>query len=111
MMRLRRLAGTYAEYAVSDVMAQRRKKWRLNNGLKERTFPFHIEDNGTFFRDVMPPLQCADSDCHWLEWQLQFAVTAYEHINDDRIIPDRFVVDWAAGCQQLLLRAALHSRG
>jgi hypothetical protein len=95
LLRLRRLAGTYAEYALSDVMTQRRKKWRLNNGLKERTFPFHIEDNGTFFRDVMPPLQCPDSGCHWLEWQLLFAITAYERINDDRIIPDRFVVDWA----------------
>jgi hypothetical protein len=77
-------------------MAQRRTKWRLNNGLKERTFPFHIEDNGTFFRDVMPPLQCADPACHWLEWSLQFAITAYERVNDDRIIPDRFVVDWVA---------------
>ncbi len=44
MMRLRHLAGTYAEYALNDVMTQRRKKWRLNNGLRERTFPFHIED-------------------------------------------------------------------
>jgi len=96
MLRLRSLAGTYAAYALNDVMAQRRMKWRLNNGLRERTFPFHIEDNGAFFRDVMPPLQCADADCHWLEWQLLFAITAYERINDDRIIPDRFVVDWAA---------------
>ena len=96
MLRLRRLAGTYAAYALNDVMAQRRMKWRLNNGLKARTFPFHIEDNGAFFRDVMPPLQCADADCHWLEWQLLFAITTYERINDDRIIPDRFVVDWVA---------------
>ena len=58
--RLRRLAGTYAEYALGDVMAQRREKWRLHNRLQETTFPFHIEDNGTYFRDLMPPLQCDD---------------------------------------------------
>lgn len=35
-----------------------RKAWRLTNGLKERTVPFQIEDNGTFFKDVIPELQC-----------------------------------------------------
>jgi len=91
---LRRLAGTYAEYGHGDVMAQRREKWRLHNGLRSRTFPFHIEDNGTFLRDVTPPLVCEDPVCRELEARLLHALVPYERIDDDRIIPDRFVVDW-----------------
>jgi hypothetical protein len=92
---LRRLAGTYAEYALGEVMTQRREKWRRHNGLVERTFPFHIEDNGTYHRDLMPALKCDDPACRHLEAQLLRALASYELIDDDRIIPDRFVVNWA----------------
>ena len=91
---LRNLAEKYAEYALGDTMAQRREKWRRHNRMQEKTFPFHIEDNGTYFRDLLPPLQCADQECRHLEAQLLHARISYEKIDDDRIIPDRFVVDW-----------------
>jgi len=92
---LRNLAGRYAEYALGAPMAQRREKWRLHNRRQAKTFPFHIEDNGSFFRDLTPPLECDDAGCRALEAQLRYALTAYEKIDDDRIIPARFVVD---GC-------------
>jgi len=98
---LRRLAGTYAEHALSGVMTQRRKKWRLHNDLREKTFPFHIEDNGTYHRDLLPVFQCNDATCRNLEARLLYAITSYEHINDDRIIPDRFVVDWVTPTTRL----------
>ena len=91
---LRRLAGKYAEYALGDVMAQRREKWRLHNGLQERTLPFHIEDNGTFHRDLSPAFVCEDPLHQSLEARLVRDIVSYERIDDDRIIPDRFVVDW-----------------
>ena len=91
---LRQLAVKYAEYARGEVMAQRREKWRLHNGLRERTFPFHIEDNGSYFRDLTPALICEDPVQRQLEARLLNAIIGYERINDDRIIPDRFVVDW-----------------
>ncbi len=91
---LRQLAARYATCATSDAMAQRREKWRRHNGLVEKTFPFHIEDNGTFFRDLLPPLVCREDPGRELEARLLHAVTAYERIDDDRIIPDRFLVDW-----------------
>ena len=94
MTRLRNLAGAYADIAHGEVMAQRREKWRLHNRLQERTFPFHIEDNGSYVRDLLPPVECEDAECRVLEHGLLHALTAYETINDDRIIPDRFVVDW-----------------
>jgi len=107
---LRNLAARYAEYATGEVMAQRREKWRLHNRLQEKTFPFHIEDNGTFFRDLLPPLECEDDACRELESRLLLALVAYERIDDDRIIPDRFVVDWATSitglCDELRLTHA-----
>ena len=93
--RLRELAGKYAEYACGEPMAQRREKWRVHNRLQEKTFPFHIEDNGSYFSDLTPPLECEDAECRALESRLLHALVAYEMIDDDRIIPDRFVVDWS----------------
>lgn len=96
--RLRTLACKYAEYACGETMRQRREKWRLHNRLEQRTFPFHIEDNGAFFQDLTPPLGCEDEECRALEGQLLHALVGYEMIDDDRIIPDRFVVDWSTRC-------------
>jgi hypothetical protein len=93
-LHLRRLAVIYTDYALGDVMARRREKWRLHNSLRQRTFPFHIEDNGSYLRDLSPKLMCEDPVPRQLEARLLKAIVSYERINDDRIIPDRFVVDW-----------------
>jgi len=108
--RLRELATKYAEYAHGEPMAQRREKWRLHNRLEEKTFPFHIEDQGSYTRDLMPPLECEDAECRGLENRLLYALTTYETINDDRIIPDRFLVDWCTpmtvACDELQITRA-----
>jgi hypothetical protein len=113
--RLRNLAGQYAEYALSAPMAQRREKWRLHNRRQEKTFPFHIEDNGSFFRDLVPQSECEDAGCRALEAQLLHALTAYEMIDDDRIIPARFVVDWCTPstgiCDELRITRADNGHG
>jgi len=113
--RLRALAGRYAEYACGEPMAQRRQKWCLHNGLQEKTFPFHIEDNGSYFKDLTPPLECETNECQGLESGLLHALVAYEKINDDRIIPDRFVVDWctpvSGACDELEVTRADNGRG
>ena len=85
--RLRDLAGTYAEYACGEPMAQRREKWRLHNRLEERTVPFHIEDNGSYFRDLTPPLECEGAECRGLEARLLHALVAYEKIDDELLMP------------------------
>ena len=112
---LRTLAGTYAAYARGDVMAKRREKWRLHNGLRERTCPFHIEDNGTYLRDLVPALKCEDPVERNLEARLVNAIVAYERIDDDRIIPDRFVVEWVVEttnlCDELQFTRAEDGRG
>ena len=113
--RLRNLAGKYSEYACGKPMSQRREKWRVHNRLQEKSFPFHIEDNGFYFRDLTPPLECENDECRALEGKLLHALLAYEKIDDDRIIPDRFVVDWctslSANCDELQITRADDSRG
>ena len=113
--RLRELACKYAEYALGAPMAQRREKWRVHNRLQERTFPFHIEDNGSYFKDLTPPLECEDDECRGLERRLLHALVAYEMIDDDRIIPDRFVIDWctpvSGNCDELEITRADNGRG
>ena len=105
---LRELASRYAEAAHDEAMARRREKWRLHNRMQERTFPFHIEDNGTYLRDLLPALRCEEETCRQLEGRLLHALVSYERIDDDRIIPDRFVVDWATTlspyCDELSFR-------
>jgi hypothetical protein len=112
---LRRLAETYAGYAHCDTMAKRREKWSVHNRLKARTVPFHIEDNGTYFHDLCPPLLCEDPTERNLEARLVHAITAYEKIDDDRIIPDRFVVDWVTEtgniCDELSFTRAAEQHG
>ncbi len=114
-IRLRSLAATYAEYAHGEPMARRREKWRLHNRLQEKTTPFHIEDNGSYFRDLTPPLQCEEPVCRALEGRILHALVAYERIDDDRIIPDRFVVDWCTRmtgyCDELRLTRANDGHG
>jgi len=113
--RLRNLAGTYAEYALGEPMAQRREKWRRHNRRQEKTFPFHIEDNGSYFRDLVAPLECEDAECRALEGRLLHVLTAYEKIDDDRIVPDRVVVDWCTPstgvCDELRITRADNGRG
>ena len=113
--RLRNLACKYAEYACGETMAQRREKWRVHNGLQEKTYPFHIEDNGSYFRDLTPPLECESNECRALEGRILHALVAYEMIDDDRIIPDRFVIDWSTPltgtCDELQITRADNGRG
>src|ERR1035437_8160825 len=113
--RLRKLAGKYAGYACGQPMVQRREKWRVHNRLQEKTFPFHIEDNGSYFKDLTPPLECENRECRDLEDRVLSALVAYEMIDDDRIIPDRFVINWCTPisgyCDELQITRADNGHG
>ncbi len=114
-VQLRKLAATYADYAQGATMAARREKWRSHNQQESKTCPFHIEDNGSFLKDLTPELKCSSNEGRWLEARLLRAIVAYEKIDDDRIIPDRFVVDWitpiTSFCPELTFVRAADGRG
>jgi hypothetical protein len=113
--RLRTLAAEYAEITNSPVMAERREIWRRTNMLEERTVPFQIEDNGTFFVDVMPPLQCEGGEERGFEYQLLRAITNHRLIPDDRVFPPYCSIGWAIGrtslCPELSIRRAPDKTG
>jgi hypothetical protein len=113
--RLREVAAEYAEIVNSEAMDARREVWRLTNRLEERTVPFQIEDNGTFFADLTPPPECEGGFERGCEAQLRRAITNHRLIADDRIFPRHFEVPWAIGrssvCPDLQLRHSPDARG
>ncbi|MDH7568617.1 MAG: hypothetical protein QHJ73_03410 [Armatimonadota bacterium] len=108
--RLRRLAAEYAEMTTSPEMDVRREVWRRSNRLEARTVPFQIEDNGTFFSDLCPPLQCEGSLERSFEQTLLTALTNYRLIDDDRVFPPYFGVNWVISrpslCPDLVIQRA-----
>ncbi|MBI3923786.1 MAG: hypothetical protein HY318_20360 [Armatimonadetes bacterium] len=92
--RLRAVAAEYAEIVNSDKMTARREIWRRSNRLEERTVPFQIEDNGSFFEDVTPPLQCEGEAERGMELEMLRAITNHKLIDDDRVFPPYFCVGW-----------------
>ena len=93
---LRKLAARQAEYAALPVMSERRQMWYdLNDGHTNARPPVIIE-TWTFDRDFMPKgaLRCASEAGRIIEGQLLRNVRNHELIDDDKVIPDAFVIDW-----------------
>lgn len=113
--RLRTLAAEYAEIVNSDTMKVRREVWRRSNRLEERTVPFQIEDNGSFFEDLTPPTQCEGEIERGMELEMLRAVTNHRLIDDDRVFPPYFAVGWHISrpslCPDLEIKRAPDSTG
>ncbi len=107
---LRGLAARYAEIVFSQDMENRRDIWRRTNDLIERSVPFIIEDNGSYFKDLMPGLECEGETEQGFERYLRRAICNYENIPDDRIYYSFFPVEWKisrpAICPVEITRAA-----
>ncbi len=92
--RLRKLSARYEGIVNSDEMNRRREIWRLSNRLIKRMVPFIIEDNGTFFEDLMPPLECdGDVEREFEKYMLK-AICNYNFIQDDRIYTPYMPIGW-----------------
>ncbi|MHB8995673.1 MAG: hypothetical protein ACYC63_10515 [Armatimonadota bacterium] len=113
--RLRAVAGEYAEIVNSADMEARREKWRLSNRLLQRTIPFHIEDNGSYFADLTPPPQCEGEFERGCEAYFLRCITNYRLIPDDRVFSKSFWVHWAVSrtalCPELRTRRVPDSTG
>lgn len=92
--RLRNLAGRYAQIVNSEEMNIRRKTWRQSNRLMERTIPFVIEDNGTFFKDLLPQNECDGETEREFESYMLRVIYNYELIPDDRVYPAYYPLGW-----------------
>jgi len=92
--RLRSLAAKASEILNSAEMNERRKRWDRTNRLLERTVPFVIEDNGTFFAELAPKPVCEGALAREFEAQLLGVIANYELIDDDRVFPPYLQVQW-----------------
>ena len=113
--RLRAVAAEYAEVVNSDVMNARREVWRRSNRLEERTVPFQIEDNGTFFADLTPAPQCDGAFERGIEQQMLRSIANHRLIDDDRVFPPYCPINWAIRrpdiCPELTITRAPDATG
>jgi len=93
---LRELAKKQAEYATLPVMAKRKQMWYdLNDGKPGARPPFIVE-TWTFDRDFMSKdvFHCTSETGREIESQLLRNIRNHELIDDDKVIPDTFDIDW-----------------
>jgi hypothetical protein len=90
---LRDLAKKQVEYASLPIMAERRRCWYAHNALRG-TRPMLVMEMGTFQDSVLPELQCTSRGARLIERQLVTWITNHELIDDDKVIPDVFIVPW-----------------
>ena len=93
---LRSLAAKQAEYAALPVMSERRRMWYDLNDAKPGARPPIIIETWTFDRDFLPDslLRCSTDDGRSVERQLLRNIRNHELIDDDKVIPDTFEIDW-----------------
>jgi len=94
--RLRALAEKQAGYAALDVMRKRKQMWYDLNDGRAGARPPVILENWTFNRDFMPEgvLGCTSKTARSIEWRLLQNLRNFELINDDKVMPDTFDIDW-----------------
>jgi len=93
---LRELAKKQAEYASLPVMKERKQMWYDLNDGKANPRPPVIAETWTFDRDFMPGsvYKCTSETGRSLEYQLLKKIRNHELINDDKVTPDTFDIDW-----------------
>lgn len=113
--RLRSVAAEYAAITRGETMSGRREIWRRSNRLEERTVPFQIEDNGTFFADLAPKPRCEGEFERSLESGMLQAITNHKLIDDDRVFPPCCVINWKISrpdiCPELKITRAADAKG
>lgn len=93
---LRDLARMQAEYAALSVMTQRKQMWYDLNDSHPSARPPVIIETWTFDRDFLPAsiLKCNSDIGRQIEKSLLRNIRNHELIDDDKVIPDTFDIDW-----------------
>lgn len=93
---LRELAKKQLDYAMQPIMKEREQLWYKHNDLQE-TRPMVVMEEATFWEDIKPPLRCTSVLGRQIEDQLLRNIAVVELINDDKVIPDFYVVQLCVG--------------
>lgn len=93
---LRELAARQAEIASLPVMEKRRSLWYGINDGRPGAIPGIIVDTATFRREFLPEgvFCCETPAAREIESQLLKNVRNHELIDDDKVIPDVFDINW-----------------
>lgn len=101
---LRELATRQAEIAALPVMEERKQMWyALNDGDTGRARPPAIIETWTFNRDFLPDeiYQCESPPARKIESTLLANIRNHELIDDDKVIPDAFPIEWHVKINEL----------
>ena len=90
---LRELARKQAEYAALPIMAERTALWYRHNALRGER-PVVVMEMGTFERDMLPDPKCTSPAAIEIERSLLRPIISHEEIDDDKVVPDHFAVNW-----------------
>lgn len=90
---VRELAKKQLEYASLPVMQERKRLWIDHNDLNGE-IPLIVIETDTFQNDLMPSLQCKNDEAKHIEYQLLKNIINHELVDDDKIVPDFFIVNW-----------------
>lgn len=90
---LRELAKKQLEYSKLPIMKEREERWYKHNELHGDIPMIHFE-TGTFEKDILPPLQCTSDAGKKIELQIQRNILNHEKIDDDRVVPGWFNIEW-----------------
>jgi hypothetical protein len=90
---LRDLALRYLQYAHLPVMAERTELWYDHNELKGSR-PVVVFESGGAQGEMMPTPHCTSPLARGIEFGLQYPITEYEMLGDDKVISPEFRVGW-----------------
>jgi len=88
---LRDLARTQREYANDPIMAERTARWMAHNACRGER-PMVVIELNTFLPDFLPPLRCESPAARTMERQLLTWIRNHELVDDDKVVPDVYVV-------------------
>ena len=93
---LRELAQKQAMYAALPIMEERKRMWYALNDARPGWRPPVVAETWTFDRDFLPAnvFKCTSEAGRSVEYQLLRNIRNYELINDDKVMPDFFEINW-----------------
>jgi hypothetical protein len=90
---LRELAKKQHDIANLPMMETRKQLWYDHNSLMGKR-PMVVIEAASFQGDLMPQLRCESGAAQELEYQLLVNIVNHELVDDDKVIPDFFAVNW-----------------
>ena len=100
---IRELAKKQLEYAHLPIMAERQRLWILHNRLQGER-PMVVMEEGSFVQHILPPMRCKHPLAAGMEHHLSQNIATHETIDDDKIVPGFFPVNYAIGTDFLGLK-------